>query len=181
MSDAPAGGSTELGPQSPQATALAWVEAVMDHGDLAAAWPLTDATLRLVLAQEWVWAHRHDPAVGHLVDWDELAGDLAASAPDDPLWERFARDRVAEWHRVWKGFSARRWRVWDHPEVVGLDLEMVTFVEPSDAPLPTARRRRVGLERRFLLRHDSGRWLVAGVNGERRFRPGWPPTMEPEA
>ena len=47
-------------PESPQAAASAWVDAVMAEGaDLSDVWPATDAQLRLVLAQDWVWNHRH--------------------------------------------------------------------------------------------------------------------------
>ena len=51
--------------------------------------------------------------------------------------------------------------------MLDLDLEVVTFTEPGDG----------GLERRFALRHTESGWLVAGVNGDQLFQPGWPPRM----
>ena len=51
--------------------------------------------------------------------------------------------------------------------MLDLDLEVVTFTEPGDG----------GLERRFALRHTEAGWLVAGVNGDQLFEPGWPPRM----
>lgn len=166
-------------PQSAQEVALAWVDAVMDRGDLSAAWPLTDPTLRLVLAQDWVWTHRHEPAIGHNQDWDEIANALAAAS--DPqghaLWARFADDVVKGWHQIWRGFSARTWAALDHPEVLALDLEMVTFVETGGGPVPP-KPGRTAMVRRFALRHTDDGWAVASINGEQMFVPGWPPTMQ---
>jgi hypothetical protein len=163
-------------PGSPQAAAVAWVAAVMDAGDLAAAWPLTDPVLRLVLAQDWVWTHRHDPEIGHARDWDAIARGLASDRPSHPLWPRFARDVVGLWHRIWKGFSSRTWGVWDQPEVLGLDLEIVTFVETGgdDVPLKPGHS---AFARRFAMRHTEDGWQVASVNGDQLFEPGWPPRL----
>jgi hypothetical protein len=168
---------------SPQAAAMTWVEAVMDRGDLAAAWPATDPQLRLVLAQDWVWNHRHDPAIGHDADWDAIAHGLAAVPPEDPLWDRFASDVVAVWQRTWKDFSADTWGVWDQPEVLDLDLEMVTFVERDSAAHPAEsselpmRPGHSTFTRRFAMRHTPQGWQVASVNGDQLFEPGWPPRL----
>jgi hypothetical protein len=174
----------DLEPGTPQAAAVAWVEAVMDRGDLSQAWPLTDPTLRLVLAQDWVWNHRHDPAIGHGRDWDTIARGLAQYPPQHQLWDRFAGEVVGLWQRIWKGFSASRWRVWEQPEVLGLDLEMVTFVEPnpaSEAGDLGSQPGRGSLARRFAMRHTDDGWRVAGVNGDQLFEPGWPPALGQQA
>ena len=162
-------------PQTAQHVAATWVEAVMDRQDLRAAWPMTDGTLRLVLAQDWIWAHRHHPWVGHDADWEGLAAELSASAPDHPLWERFAGELLELWHKIWRDFEARSWRAWDEPEVLGLDLEVVTFVERDDAATSP---RHSSFVRRFALRHTDDGWKVAGVNGDQMFVPGWPPSLE---
>ncbi len=156
----------EVDAGTPQAAALAWVRAVVDERDLAAAWARTDPVLRLVLAQDWVWNHRHDPAVGHDADWDAVARGLAASPSDHPLWERFETELLAMWERTWKGFGSDTWDVVDAPEVLDLDLEIVTFVEKEAA-----------LARRFAMRHTPDGWLVASVNGDQLFEPGWPPRV----
>ncbi len=156
------GAEVEAG--TPQAAALAWVRAVVEERDLAAAWTRTDPVLRLVLAQDWVWNHRHDPAVGHDHDWDAIARGLAASPSEHPLWERFEGELLSMWERTWKGFGSDTWEVLADPEVLDLDLEMVTFVEKDAA-----------LARRFAMRHTDDRWLVASVNGDQLFEPGWPP------
>ena len=171
----------EIAPGTPQAAAVAWVEAVMDRGDVAAAWELTDPTLRLVLAQDWVWSRRHElvpPGGGPEVDdeaWDDIARGLARSPSEHALWDRFAAETLALWRQIWKGFSPRTWKVSDQPEVLGLDLEMVTFVETTgEAESPG---RRFALARRFAMVHTESGWLVASVNGDKLFRPGWPPTL----
>lgn len=146
----------------------------MDRGDLAAAWADTDATLRLVLAQDWVWNHRHDPVIGHQVDWDEIAGGLAGGPGGHELWARFCGDVLDMWRRSWKGFSADTWTVRPDPEVLDLDLEMVTFVEPGPAAHHPAGP---AFARRFALRHTQDGWQVAGVSGDQLFEPGWPPRM----
>jgi hypothetical protein len=154
------------------------VEAIMDRGDLIAAWPLTDPTLRLVLAQDWVWTHRHHPTIGHDRSWDELARGLAALPPATELWSAFAEELTGRWQKTWSGLSAGTWAAWDQPEVVGLDLEMVTFMErDGDGPV-RFEPGRSAFARRFAMRHTDQGWQVAGVNGDQLFVPGWPPSLE---
>lgn len=150
----------------------------MDRGDLIAAWPLTDPTLRLVLAQDWVWTHRHHPTIGHDRSWDELARGLAALPPATELWSAFAEELTGRWQKTWAGLSAGTWAAWDQPEVVGLDLEMVTFMErDGDGPV-RFEPGRSAFARRFAMRHTDQGWQVAGVNGDQLFVPGWPPSLE---
>ena len=149
----------------------------MDEGDLAAAWPLTDPTLRLVLAQDWVWTHRHRPLMRQEHDWDLLARSLAACPPVHRLWPDLESELITRWHAIWKGFSARTWAAWDQPEVVGLDLEMVTFMESDGEPV-RFEPGRSAFARRFAVRHSEDGWRVASVNGDQMFVPGWPPSPE---
>ncbi len=150
----------------------------MDDGELLAAWPLTDPVLRLVLAQDWVWTHRHHPKIGHDRSWDELARGLAALPPVSELWDAFADELVSRWQKTWEGLSARTWGAWDSPEVVGLDLEMVTFLERDGDRLVRFEPGRSATARRFAMRHTDQGWLVAGVSGDQLFVPGWPPSLE---
>jgi hypothetical protein len=166
---------TTTEPGSPGAVARAWVEAVMDQRDLAAAWPLTDADLRLVLVQQWVLANVGDAAVA-AEDRDTLARQLASCPPRHPLWERFASYRVRRWRRFWINFSIRTWDVEDETQPLGDDLEVVTFLEKHRlmglaAPGPPA------VARRFAMRRADDGWLVAGLDGSALFRPGWPPSQ----
>ena len=177
MADYLGGQQPPPAPGSPQAVAVAWTEAAMDRRDLSATWALTDPTLRLVLVQEWLWRHAGEDVVGEGEDRDAVASALAASPPEHPVWDRFASELTAEWQRIWKGFSTRTWRAWHQSEVVSLDLEVVTLVETGAADV-ASEPRRAAFTRRFLMRHTDDGWLVAGLNGEQRFRPGWPPSPE---
>jgi hypothetical protein len=176
MADDPAAEGQAPAPGSPQASALAWLEAAMDRRDLAAAWAITDPTLRLVLAQEWMWRRGSEQLLSDGEERDAVAAALAASS-EHALWDRFAAEVTGEWQRAWKGFSARTWRAWNQPEVVSLDLEMVTLVETGGAEV-AGDPRRASFTRRFLVRHTADGWLVAGLTGEHVFRPGWPPAPE---
>ncbi len=165
-------------PETPQAAASRWIEAVLDKGDLTTAWPLTDATLRLVLAQDWVWTHRHHPTIGHDRSWDELARGLAALPPAPELWDAFAEELVGRWQKTWRDLSMRTWAASDQPEVVGLDLEMVTFLERDGDEPVRFEPGRSAFARRFAMRHAEVGWQVASVNGDQLFVPGWPPSLE---
>jgi hypothetical protein len=162
---------------TPQEVAMAWVRAVMDDADLEAAWPLTDPTLRLVLAQDWVWTYRHHSMIGHNRDWEALAQGLAACPPDHPLWERFAEELLSRWQHIWKGFNATTWRAWDEPEVIALDLEMVTFLESDGGEPVRFEPGRSAFARRFAMRHTDDGWKLASINGDQMFLPGWPPSL----
>jgi len=163
--------------ETPQAAALRWVKALMDDRDLGAAWPLTDPVLRLVLAQDWVWTNRHHPSIGHDRSWDELARGLAAVPPTHELWDAFSKELVSRYAKMWQGFSAKTWAAWEEVEVVGLDLEMVTFLESDGGPVRFDPGRS-SLARRFALRHTDKGWVVASVSGGQMFAPGWPPSLE---
>lgn len=165
-------------PETAQEAAARWVKAVMDDGDMLAAWPLTDPVLRLVLAQDWVWTNRHHPKIGFDTSWDEVARGLAAVPPAHELWDAFADELVLRWRKTWSGFSARTWRAWDEPEVIGLDLEMVTFLESPDGGPVRFQPGRSALARRFAMRHADEGWQLASVSGDQMFVPGWPPSLE---
>ena len=164
--------------ETAQEAAVRWVRAVMDDRDLVSAWPLTDDVLRLVLAQDWVWTHRHHPMIGHDRSWDDVARGLAAVPPSHELWDRFATELLDRWRTMWSGFSPSTWAPWDRPEVVGVDLEMVTFLERDGDEPVRFEPGRSSLARRFAMRHTPDGWRVAGVNGDQLFVPGWPPTLE---
>lgn len=149
----------------------------MDESDLAAAWPLTDPTLRLVLAQEWVWTHRHRSIIGHNRDWDLIARGLAACPSEHGFWPELALEWVTRWQKTWKGFNSRTWAAWDQPEVVALDLEIVTFMESDGTPV-RFEPGRAAFARRFALRHGDDGWKVASINGDQIFEPGWPPSVQ---
>lgn len=167
------GGQSESGEDEAVSVARSWVRAVMDDRDLAAAWPLTDAPMRKVLAQHWILSSSPD-VVGPPEQWEALADRLAASPSNHPLWPQFARDRLARWREFWTGFSAVTWGV-KHRTETRPGVVVVTFVEPRGKLM--ALRPGPPLEfRRLAVRHSPEGWQLAGVDGNNIFRPGWPPT-----
>lgn len=169
-----AGPSEAVDPDGPVEAARAWVRAAMDDKDLVTAWPLTDPPLRKVLAQHWILSHQGEDLVGAPEGWEELAEALAASPCRHPLWDRFATERLARWRQFWPGFSAVTWGVKGH-ELPRPDLAVVTFVEPRGKLMSLRPGPPLEL-RRLALRRSGGRWLMAGLDGQTLFRPGWPPT-----
>lgn len=155
---------------------MAWVDAVMDRKDLRAAWPLMEGNLRLVLAQHWVLSHAEagSDLIGPQAGWDMLAQGLAADPSSHPLWDRFAKERLLRWREYWGDFSARTWKVRD-TEQVGPGLEVVTFAEPRLSALE-AKPGPPPVFRRLAVRRTEEKGLVAGLDGRRIFRPGWPPS-----
>lgn len=155
--------------------AVAWVEAVMDRRDLRQAWPLMEPNLRLVLAQHWILSHAEagSEVVGPQAGWDMLAQGLAAEPSTHPMWDRFAKERLLRWREYWGKFSARTWKVRE-AERLGPDLEIVTFAEPRLPALET-KPGPPPVFRRLAVRRSHGTWLVAGLDGRKIFRPGWPP------
>ncbi|MFP5376134.1 MAG: hypothetical protein ACLGIO_05045 [Acidimicrobiia bacterium] len=152
--------------------AVAWVRAVMDERDLDRAWPMTDPSLRKVLAQHWILQSRPE-VVGPPEQWESLADRLAACPPRHPLWGRFAKERLARWREFWPGFSAETWGVRSRSEPRP-GLVVVAFVEPR-GKLMSLRPGPPLQFRHLAVRRTPGGWLLAGLDGARLFEPGWPP------
>ncbi len=152
--------------------ALAWVRAAIDDRDLAAAWPLTDPPFRKVLAQHWILSAPGD-VVGPPEQWEALADALAASPSRHPLWERFAAERLARWREFWPGFSAVTWGVKARSDPRP-DVAVIAMVEPR-GKLMSLRPGPPLQFRHLALRRTPEGWLLAGLDGNHIFRPGWPP------
>ena len=154
------------------ALARSWVGAVMDERDLVKAWALTLPDFRKVLAQHWIIS-KHADVVGPPEQWDAIADGLAAYPSSHRLWAQFAADRLQRWREFWTGFSAVTWGVKARSDPRP-DVAVITFVEPrgklmSLRPGPPLEFRHIAV------RHTADGWLVAGVDGNNLFRPGWPP------
>ena len=167
--------AAERDPTPAERVALEWVDAVMDESDMRKVWTLTHPTLRLVLVQQWILGYRGDPVVGPQEDWDALAAGLAASPSRHELWHRFADERLERWREFWVGFDTRTWKIAEAPEKLSSDLEVVSFIERKEGADEKGSGGRGVLARRFAVRRMPGGWKVAGLDGARLFRPGWPP------
>ncbi len=162
---------------SPEAAARAWVESAIDQRDLRRAWALTDATLRLVLAQHWILSRSDDPETA-AEDRDALAAALAASPSQHPLWDRFASERLRRWRQHWGAFSLQTWDLAEERQQLAPGIEVVTFMEKHRL-LDWAKPGPPPVTRRFALRITPEGWMVAGLDGSALFNPGWPPTPAP--
>ena len=152
--------------------ARAWVRAVMDDRDLGSAWPLTDPPFRKVLAQHWILSAPPD-VVGPPEQWEALADALAACPSGHPLWDRFAGERLARWREFWPGFSAVTWGVKARSDPRP-DIAVIVFVEPRGKLMSLRPGPPLQLRHLAVRRTPEG-WLLAGLDGNNIFRPGWPP------
>jgi predicted nucleic acid-binding protein len=152
-----------------------WLEAIVDRGDLATAWPLTEPDFRLALVQSWLW-EGFAPQVPNV----EVAAALLAEPdqPAHPLWDEFAAWRMGRWKAVLPDYvidPSRRGTV-SSPYISGVDLEAVMISDNSTgARILGGRTVEV---QRFSVRHTVDGVLVSGV-GAALPVPGWPPTEIP--
>jgi hypothetical protein len=139
------------------------------------AWPKTDPNLRLCLAQAFLWANRHHVTVS-AYEPEETATALAGVTFDHDLWEAFAETQLQELYDAWAEFFSGHYGVASRPRPVGIDYELVKFVQlEGDAPVvitePTFVQAQV-----FLMHQVDGAWLVAGFGVDTPPEPGWPST-----
>lgn len=169
-----------FGPEGPVPVAQEWLRLVLDQGDVAAAWPLTDPNLRLALVQNLIWANQDNlgrpwsPDIG-----DEMAAALSQSSPTHPDWPAMQRGLLRILRGVWEGspppstWGAMRPRVVDpvHELLVFVpDIPEGQYVQPGGT---------VGGYPILMSSQDDG-WLVAGFQ-EFPPTPGWPPVFPPPA
>ena len=166
--------AAHYGPEGPVVAASSWLREVLKD-NLIAAWTKTDPNLRLVLAQAFLWANRHHPAVlGY--DLDEAAESLAGLTFDHDLWPEFETTQLREFHAAFDDFFSGPYGVASRPRPVGTGMEIVKFVQtPSDQPTVVTEPTAV-VGHTFLLRATSGGWLMAGQGVDTPPEPGWPPT-----
>ena len=139
----------------------AWLAAVLDESDLAAAWPLTDDAVRLATAQSWIMLESDRLDVGD-TDRDLLATVLAdPQQPAHPLWEEFSGWRIIRWRQVLPVFVTERevhgTVSGDHP--LAPDIEAV-WITRSDGQVVDGAEMVV---QRFLVRQTDDGWRFAGV------------------
>jgi hypothetical protein len=168
-----------VGPGGPVQPAREWLTDMV-AGDVAAAWPKTDPTYRLVHAQAWIWANRTHPMVEPF-DRDTLAAALASSSSSHPLWPNFAQSVHEEIRERYGDFTNETYGAASRPRPVGPDFEMVKLIKVEEGtPLaftgPTLVRGAV-----LLMHRTEDGWLVAGLGTDAPGIPGWPPTPGREA
>ncbi len=155
------------------AAAGSWLATYLDLG-LGAVWVRTDPSLRLVMAQGWLWANRsHPEIVGQ--DLDELAARIVEAAPADG-WPRVVlsyldaelRGQMAPWLLDGRYGAASR------PRPIATGYELVVLLECGDEPRVFTELTQEYAEL-FVMRQTPHGWLLAGFGDERVPTPGWPP------
>jgi len=172
-----------LGTASAATAALAWVQMIRD-GRFGQAWGAMTEDFRLVCVQDWIVnnpAVMSDPAVTGTRD--ELAAELAASAPTHPLWVHAGRvsERAVRSATV-DVVGGRELGAASRPRPMGPELELIRLipldqldVDEHGAHVWRPGQAVEGLS--VLLQHGPDGWLVAGAGGWLP-RPGWPPLFE---
>jgi hypothetical protein len=159
------------GPGGPVAAVYEWVE-LIHAGDLRAAWPKTDPTLRLVLAQAWLWANRgHATVIPY--DREEAAESLAGTRFDHDLWPAFEETQIGEFAEQWPDFPSDEWGAASRPRPVPPDSEVVMFMRTGGEVIQITEPTLMETFP-FLMRLADGEWLVESFSSERP-KPGWPP------
>lgn len=155
------------GEGGPVRAAQLWIETIRDEGELEIAWPDTDPTLRLCIAQSWLY--QTDAPTGTR---QEVADALAQETPRHPLWAQFRSHVIGEVTMVfpWEKLAAL-----SRPRPLTSDCELVVFTDGGggvmiiDHPTPI-------VASTVVMRHSGGRWLVASL-ADRLPVPGWPPSL----
>jgi hypothetical protein len=154
----------------PVAAAQEWLERA-NAGDFGGLWGMTDPNLRLVIAQDWIWANRTHPDFESR-DIDELARGLAFDVPSGDLAESFTEIQLGKFQDI--GYVADDWGVASRPRLIAPDYELVLFIDTEGEVLVINKPTFLETDLSLLMHSVEGRWLVGGFT-DQIPRPGWPP------
>jgi hypothetical protein len=146
------------------------------RGRMRQLWEELEPSLRLVLAQAWIFANRDHPRLAGL-DRDELASELAKPRPKHKLTRDFFATQLDEFRHAYSAYDEETWGAAERPRRFGIDYELVILMETGGDGIdwrPDMRRPSFP----FLLRRILGRWRIANFKPEFPI-PGWPPTSKP--
>jgi hypothetical protein len=151
--------------------ASSWLGLVLGERDFEAAWLLTDAGLRLAIAQGWLFDREEQS--------DELAASLASAPSSSILWPAFETDVLDALKEKWSFFDFDgEWGVLGEPQPFpSQGLEVVHFLMTEGAPPGPIK---VEAETDWaslplLMRTTDEGWRVAGFSQAGPPTPGWPP------
>lgn len=173
--------AAHVGPEGPVTAAHQFLRIVLLHRDFRSAWRRMDATLRLCIAQAWLWANRKsiDPVLQDAAH--DLDGSAAALASEEPaetaLWEAFAttQQRNLVETLMTSTRDPSRLAAASRPRPVADDLELVLFVDSQHGDHMIYRPDATRILYRMLMRRTDRGWLVAGLMSDKPPLPGWPP------
>jgi hypothetical protein len=160
------------GPDGPVRAAEDWLELV-NAGDFDAVWRGMDETLRLAVAQDWIYANRKNTRDFPQHDWDRLAAHLSECPPrHTPRLSDFNTIMLSKFQAI--GYDPDTWGAGSRPRPIGLDCELILFTEASSEPIVFNEPTFIETNLMLLMRSTPSGWLVAGFTDEPPV-PGWPP------
>lgn len=164
-------------PDGPVSAAWEWLQTVITQRDLAGAWWRTDDTLRLCIAQGWLWGNRRHPAFRDL-PLEEEAVRLAGLDGASPLWQDFAGEVVDDLLLTFSnlGVDFTTWSLEAYAAFLSVGLERVDLVHCRPGAVCQGDEERVP----FIMRLCDGVWFMAALSDELPI-PGWPPSTSSES
>lgn len=139
------------------------------------AWELLTPTLRLVLAQAWIWANKEHPNVIPY-DREELSRSLSSVKPEHPLAKHFMESQLREFQSSFSDID-ETWGAASNPRPIGIDYELV-LLSPTGGDIIIFEERTGPLRTSpFLMRQILGQWKVENFWPAYPI-PGWPPSRE---
>ncbi|MGP5397406.1 tetratricopeptide repeat protein [Arthrobacter rhombi] len=148
---------------------------LIQSGKMVEVWKRTEPTLRLVLAQAWIWSNKNHAALQPF-DRDELAASLAQLNSEHPLREDFFATQLHELEEYAQSYNEEDWGAAERPRRFGLDYELVIFMR-TDGEVYIFREGMSPPARFALMRRVGPTWMTSGFSPDYSF-PGWPPTRE---
>jgi hypothetical protein len=148
---------------------------LVKRGDMQEVWRRTEPTLRLILAQAWIWANRSHPGLVE-VNREELAASLSDLRQTHHLKEDFFATQLREMQDAFQGYDEERWGAAEKPRRFGMDYELIIFMETAGEVL-IFQEGMSPPSLPLLMRRIGPTWMVANFVPSYPV-PGWPPTTQ---
>ena len=151
----------------------------LDDRDLRSAWLAVDDTLRLAMAQRFLYGMLGPQTIAD-ADKRSLAQEdaeaLARAEFDHPLWPAFEQAWSDELDRTWPGgIDIDQWAYTTAPRPIGPDLEHAIIMDTGGRAIELAPGEAFhGKTVNFLVRRTAEGWKVASTSTQLP-EPGWPP------
>ncbi|WP_159394046.1 toll/interleukin-1 receptor domain-containing protein [Streptomyces sp. NRRL F-5755] len=169
-----AGMETHFRDGGPVDTANKFVQAVKKN-KMDRAWNLLTPTLRLVLAQAWVWANKDHPNLAPY-NREELAKSLSTIKPTHKLTKDFMATQLGEFKSSFSSID-ETWGAASNPRPIGIDYELVVL-SPTGGDIVIFDERTGPIQTSpFLMKQTMGQWRVHSFSPAYPI-PGWPPSRE---
>jgi hypothetical protein len=132
-----------------------------------------DDTLRLAVAQYWIYANRRNTQDFPRQAWDTIAQHLS----ETPLSHTTLADNfstIMVWWFQQIPYNPETWGAASRPRPIGIDCELVLFIDTKGEPLSFDEPTLIDTELILAMRSTPDGWKVAALS-DRMPKPGWPP------